>query len=104
MKIFFATYIDDFNPSRGDIVNDLEACLIRDEEGKVLYTTNRDDMLSLCKNDANLFIDTLNNSNRSEEHNHQIIDTDNGCAVIDDEDYRIVTYDIHELDLNIEVK
>ena len=103
MKIFFSTYINDVNPSSGDIGNDLEACLIRDDEGKVLYTNNWDDMLSLCKDDANLFIYAFNNSNRTEKRSHQIIDTDNGCAIIDDEDYRIVTYDIHELNLKIEV-
>ena len=33
MKIFFATYIDDVNPSTGDAAGYLEACMVRDEEG-----------------------------------------------------------------------
>jgi hypothetical protein len=100
MKIFFATYIDDVNPSSGDAADYLEARMIRDEEGKVLYSNDWDSMLNLCKDDANFYI---NNDIRADERDYQIIDTDNGCAIIDDEDYRIVTYDIHELDLNIEV-
>jgi hypothetical protein len=101
MKIFFATYIDDVNPSTGDAAGYLEACMVRDEEGNAIYTNDWDNMLELCKDEASFFI---NNDIRADERGYQIIDTDNGCAIIDDEDYRIVTYDIHELDLNIEVK
>ena len=101
MKIFFATYIDDVNPSSGDAADYLEARMVRDEEGNALYTSDWDNMLELCKDEANFFI---NNDARSEECGYQIIETNNGCAIIDYEDYRIVTYDIHELDLNIEVK
>jgi hypothetical protein len=101
MKIFFATYIDDVNPSSGDTANYLEARMVRDEEGNAIYTNDWDNMLELCKDEANFFI---NNNIHADERGYQIIDTNNGCAIIDDEDYRIVTYDIHELDLNVEVK
>ena len=56
MKIFFATYIDDVNPSSGDAAGYLEAHIVRDEEGKVLYTSDWDSMLNLCKDEANFFI------------------------------------------------
>jgi hypothetical protein len=75
--------------------------MVRDEEGNAIYTNDWDNMLELCKDEANFFI---NNDARADERGYQIIDTNNGCAIIDDEDYRIVTYNIHELDLNIEVK
>ena len=76
--------------------------LVKDKEGKVLYANDWDNMLELCKDEANFFID---NDTSAEECGYQIIDTNNGCAIIDDKrGCRIVTYDIHELDLNIEVK
>jgi hypothetical protein len=101
MKIFFATYIDVVNPTPGSAAYYFEARIVRDEEGKVLYTKDWDNMLELCKDTANFFID---NNVHPDGRGYQIIDTENGCAIIDDErGYRIVTYDIHEFDLNIEV-
>lgn len=100
MKIFFATYIDDVNPSYGDAAGYLEAWMIRDDEGKVLYSNDRVGILNLCKADAN---HVINNTIYAKDHGYKLIDTENGCAIIDDEDYRVVTYDIHELDLKIEV-
>lgn len=100
MKIFFATYIEDVNPSSGDVANYLEARLLRDEYGNVIYANDWEKMLDLCDDDAWRIV---NNDNRAEEHGYHIIKIENGCAVIDDEDFRICTYNIHELDLDIKV-
>lgn len=101
MKYFIATYINDVNPASGDVAGHLTAVLLRDEAGKVRNTDNYDDMDEICKNEAQRFID---NCEYSERRGYEIIDTENGCAVIDNEGYRIITYDIHVLDIGINLK
>lgn len=101
MKCFIATYINDVNTTSGDVAEYLAAVLLRDEDGNVHHTANYDDMDEICKNEAQNFID---NSEYSELRGYEIIDTENGCAVVDNEGYRIITYDIHDLDIEINLK
>ena len=101
MRYFIATYIDDVNTASGDVAGHLAAVLLRDEDGNVRHTANYDDMDEICKNEAQYFIDNCEYSN---QRGYEIIDTENGCAVVDNEGYRIITYDIHDLDIEINLK
>ena len=98
MSTFIATYIDDVNPESGDACFPLTAVIVRDEDGNILTADTWDEMYNLCIDEANFYI---NNSECAEERGYQIIDTDNGCAIIDNDEYRIVTYDIHMLNITL---
>lgn len=100
MKMFFATYIDDANPNYCMDKIQLKASLLRDEEN-VLYSTDWDHMYSLCIDDANFYI---NNCAEAEARGYKIVETNDGCVIVDNEDYIIVTYNIHEIDIEITLK
>ena len=100
MKMFFATYIDDVNLNSGDEKIQLKASLLRDEEN-VLYSTDWDYMQSLCIDDANFYI---NNCAGAEARGYEIVETNDGCIIVDNEGYIIVTYNIHEIDMEITLK
>lgn len=98
---YIATYIQDANPSTGEWAGDLEAVALCDEEGETLYGDTYSEMYSLCNDDAEFF---MNNTPVAEERGYHIIESKNGMKIVDDENYPILTYNIHELQIPVGVE
>lgn len=95
---FIATYIQDENPNTGNWAGDPEAIVLCNEDGETLYGDTYSEMYSLCNDDAEIFV---MNTPIAEERGYHIIESKNGLKVVDDEDYPICTYNIHELQIPI---
>jgi hypothetical protein len=95
---YIATYIQDENPNTGDWCGDPEAIVLCDEDGETLYGDTYSEMYSLCNDDAEFF---MNNSPVAEERGYHIIESKNGMRIVDNEDYPICIYNIHELQIPV---
>jgi hypothetical protein len=94
MKKYFATYIIDCNPASGAMCGQPEAEVVRySDTGNVILKDSFNDMFDYCKD--------LTESDVLQwpEGSVRVCTTENGLNILDDEEYQVMRYDIHEIDL-----
>ena len=91
MSVYIATYFDDVNPASGDFASPIIVNLLTDERGNTIYTDSYDKMLEEVKKDIEVFQKSVQNKT------HVKINA-GGIYVLDEDDYQICTYTIHELE------
>ena len=93
MKKFFATYIIDTNPNSGAFVMPVETHIVRDSNNNVILNDLFDDMFDYCKSLIDLDIQQY------PDDYVRICLTENSLMLLDNDDYQVMRYDIHEIKL-----
>lgn len=94
MKKYFATYIIDCNPASGAMCSQPEAQVVRDyHDDSVILKDSFNDMFDYCKELTELDIQQY------PEDSVRVYTTENGLNILDNDEYQIMRYDIHEIDL-----
>ena len=94
MRKYFATYIIDCNPSSGVMCGQPEAQIVRDPDTyNVILKDSFNDMFDYCTK----LIET--DIQQYPEDSVRACTTENGLNILDNDDYQVMRYDIHEINL-----